>query len=81
MEAKKHTGYFMSYTKESLIAALIYSIPNAEFVLESMTIPRAVDEAAVELFRNEDFHSEEAEIIRHAVNDIRSTGQLNYTNL
>jgi len=71
----------MSYSKESLQAALIYAIPNAEAVLESMTIPRAIDEAAVELFRSEDFHSEEAVVIRDAVNDIRKTGQLNYTNL
>ena len=71
----------MSYTKESLRSALIYVIPNGENVLECMTVTRAIDEAAIELFLNEDLYSKEAQIIRLAVDDIRNTGQLNYTNL
>lgn len=77
-DVRDHENAADSFTEEELREALIYSIPNAEQVLEAMPLPRAIDEAAICLFLSDDTTSRESEIIRAACARVRKTGTLGF---
>lgn len=68
----------MAYSKKQ-VQAVLKSILKPEQI-ESLGMPRAIEEAAIELFlQDEMYNSQEyVDILREALSDLRDSGSLNY---
>ncbi len=62
----------MSYFKEDIIEAVNAILGEKQ--VESLGIPRSVEESAIVLFLNVDAHQEAVAVIREALSDLRDFG-------
>ena len=68
----------VNYTMGELKEAILYSVPDNEYIMEVMTIPQATRQAGLELFLIGDMESMESQIVRQALLDLRERGVLKY---
>ena len=69
----------MGYSRQEVEEAIYYALPSLLKQDDYENVPRLLEDAAIELFLNEDVNSQEAEVVRMALADLRTSGQLNYS--
>tara|TARA_R110001583_G_scaffold162327_2_gene314488 strand:- start:8281 stop:8514 length:234 start_codon:yes stop_codon:yes gene_type:complete len=66
----------MAYGKEELRSAVEQILDAEQF--EAIGMPRAVEEAAIQLFLNDDAHDYAVRIIKESLSDLRDFGSFRY---